>query len=266
MKHIDVKKTLQEGNSNILSNLPNFVYTFFAKIVREDEINKILSKYVDFEGVDWINKIVEEFELKAKIEGKENLPENGRCFFVANHAYGMADGLLITKTIGEKYGKLKFIGNQVFGLVPNLRSLTIGVNVFDKSPRESLVALNKAYNSDLSITHFPNGKVSRIYKWKIKDDDWHKGFITKAITGKRNVVPIHFYGRNSRLFYFIYILRRIFFIKADLELALLPSELFKKKGEIIKIKIGKPIPYTTFDKSMSHHAWAQKVRDMVYDL
>jgi len=266
MKHIDVKKTLQNGNSKILSKLPDFVYSIFSRIVKEDEINKILDKYTEYEGVDWINKIIEDFELKIELHGVENLPENGRCFFVANHAFGMADGLAITKVIGEKYGQLKFIGNQVFGLVPNLRSLTIGVSVFDKSPRESLVALNKAYNSDVAITHFPNGKVSRIHKLKVKDDNWHKGFITKAISGKRDVVPIHFYGRNSRFFYFIYILRYVFFIKADLELALLPSELFKKRGETIKLKIGKPIPYSTFDKSMSHKKWAQKVRDTVYDL
>jgi len=247
MKHIDVKKTLQNGNSKILRNLPNFVYIFFAKIIKEDEINRILDKYVEYEGVEWISKIIEEFNLKIQIEGEENLPEDGRCFFVANHAFGMADGLAITKTIGDKYGKLKFIGNQVFGLIPNLHSITIGVNVFDKTPRESLIELNKAYQSDVPITHFPNGRVSRIYKMKIKDNNWHKGFITKSISGKRDVVPIHFYGRNSLLFY-------------------LPSELFKKKNEIIKLKIGKPISYKTFDKSKKHHEWAQKVRDIVYDL
>lgn len=266
MKHIDVKATLKKDSSSILSKLPNFVYIIFAKIIREDEINRIFDKYTEYQGVEWINKIIEEFGLKIEIEGAENLPENKKCFFVANHAFGMADGLTITKIIGEKYDEFKFIGNQVFNLVPNLKSITIGVNVLDKTARESLIALNKAYLSDVPITHFPNGRVSRIYKFKIMDNNWHKSFVTKAISSKRDVVPIRFYGRNSRLFYFIYILRTILFIKADLELALLPSELFKKKNKTVRVKIGKPISYKTFDKSMSHHNWAQKVRDMVYEL
>ncbi len=265
-KYIDIKSVFKNGNSKILRKLPNFIYTLISKIIREDEINLVINKYEDDEGIEFIKRTLEYLNINIEIEGLENLPEDGRCFFAANHAFGMADGLIITKIIGEKYGELKFIGNAVFGMLPNLKSLTIGVNLTEASTRESLTALNKAYLSDVPITHFPNGKVARIHKWKVKDNDWHKSFITKSITGKRNVVPIRFYGRNSRLFYFIFILRRMFFIKADVELILLPSELFKKKNKTIKVKIGKPIPYSTFDKSMSHHKWAQKVMDIVYEL
>jgi len=265
-KPIDVETILKNGNSKILKKLPKFVYRLFEKIVRQSEINTILAKYTESKGIDFINNIINDFQLKIEIEGEENLPKDGRCFFTANHAFGMADGLIITKIIGEKYGEIKFIGNAVFSLLPNLNDLTIGVNLTNPSTRESLIALNEAYNSDVAITHFPNGKVSRLYKWKIKDNNWHKGFITKAITGKRDVVPIRFYGRNSRFFYFIFILRKMFFIKADVEMALLPSELFKLIGKTIKVKIGKPISYKTFDKTKSHVEWAQKVRDIVYEL
>ncbi len=266
MKHIDIKKILKTRESKFFRNLPDFIYTFFENIIRQKEINLILDKYTQYEGVEWINMIITDFNLNLQIEGKENLPKNGKCFFVANHAFGLADGLTITKIIGEKYGKIKFIGNQVFSVFPNLKSLTLGINMYKNSARENLVALNKAYKSDVAITHFPNGDVSRIYKGKIQDNIWHKSFITKAISEKRNVVPIHFYGRNSWIFYFIFILRKMFFIKAEIETVLLPSELFKKRGKIIKVKIGKPISYKTFDKSMSHIKWAQKVKEIVYDL
>jgi putative hemolysin len=204
--------------------------------------------------------------LKIEIEGLENLPDDGRCFFVGNHAYGILDGLIITKTIYEKYGQLKFIGNDVFLLVPNLRQFVAAVNMFNKSPKEYLIALQQVFKSDVPITHFPNGSVSRIYKMKIRDNNWHKSFVSKAVTCKRNIVPIRFYGRNSNLFYTVYILRKILFIKPEIETALLPREFFKKRNKTIKVKIGKIISYDYFNNSKSHEEWAQKIKEEVYQL
>ena len=110
------------------------------------------------------------------------------------------------------------------------------------------------------------GLVSRIKERKIEDRDWQKAFITKAIEHQRNVVPIFFYGRNSNLFYFIYIIRKLLGIKATIELVLLPHEIFTKRNKTIKVKIGKPIIYQTFDKSKTHFEWAQLVKEQVYNL
>ena len=55
-------------------------------------------------------------------------------------------------------------------------------------------------------------------------------------------------------------------IKVNIELILLPGEMFKKRNKTIKVKIGIPIPYQKFDKTFSHFEWAQKVRKHVYDL
>ncbi len=266
MKHIDIKAILKNGASNQHRNLPNFVYTLIAKIIKEDELNVIMDQYHTYDGIEFLKKVALYLNIKIDIEGVENLPEDGRCFFAANHVFGFVDGLVITKIIGEKYGGLKFVGNEMFKAIPNLHPLTIGVNVLDKSPRASLIELNKAYMSNIPITHFPNGQVSRIHKWKVQDKHWQKGFITKAVSGKRDVVPIHFYGRNSNAFYFLYILRKMFFIKSEIEFFLLSREMLKKKNKTIKVVIGKPIPYTHFDKSKSHVKWAQKVKEIVYDL
>jgi hypothetical protein len=48
-------------------------------------------------------------------------------------------------------------------------------------------------------------------------------------------------------------------IKTVIELMLLSSELFRKRNKMIRVTIGKPIPYEMFDKSKSNLEWAQKV-------
>jgi putative hemolysin len=266
MEYINIRKILKEGKSKKLSRLPDFVYTIFEKVLHLNEINQILTEYKDDKGVDFLCKLMDYMNLKIEVEGLENLPDDGKCFFVGNHVFGILDGLIITKTISEKYGQLKFIGNEVFLLIPNLRHYVAAVNMFDKSPKEYLMALKQIFLSDTPITHFPNGSVSRIHKLKIRDNYWHKSFITKAVSCKRNVVPIRFYGRNSNLFYTVYLLRKLFFIKAEIETALLPHEFFKKRSKTIKVIIGKPISYKRFDNSHSHCEWAQKVKEELYSL
>jgi len=67
------------------------------------------------------------------------------------------------------------------------------------------------------------------------------------------------------LFYFIYVGRKLLRIKTNLELVLLPHEIFNKKNKTLKVKIGKPITYQTFDRSKTHFEWAQLVKEQVYN-
>jgi len=46
----------------------------------------------------------------------------------------------------------------------------------------------------------------------------------------------------------------------------LPDEMYKATGKHFSVKIGKPIPYTTFDASKKPAEWAQYVKDIVYSL
>jgi putative hemolysin len=266
MKYIDIEGIIGKSSYKLLKKLPHFVVRLIIKVVKQDEINRILTKHSDSIGVDFLPSMLKEFNLTLEIEGKENLPENGRCIFVANHPFGIIDGLVITHTISQKYGTVKAIGNDAFMYIPHLRPLIAAVNSFGLSSKEYISALDGVFDSDTPITHFPAGEVSRVYNWNVQDCKWQKSMITKAISKKRDIVPIHFYGRNSRLFYSIGIVRKLLFIKLNFELMLLPREMLLKKNQTIKVRIGKPIPYQKFDSTLNHWDWAQRVRKHVYDL
>lgn len=266
MPDLDIKSVLKNSDSKIFKKLPGFVFRLIALIIRQKRVNEIMEKYKDYDGVDFLPKIIEELKLRVEIEGLGNLPENGRCFFVANHPFGLADGLILTNTVGQKYGRLKAIGNDAFDYVPNLRPLVAYVNVYGRTPKDYVQNLEKVYTSDSPITHFPAGSVSRKDGGRIQDSEWQKSFIGKAISCQRDIVPFFFYGRNSRLFYFVYRARKFFGINTNIELMLLPYELFAKEGKAIRARIGRPIPWQIFDKSMTHKEWAEKLRQHVYNL
>lgn len=266
MKYIDVAASIKESDSKFLKKFPAFVVRWFEKIVRQDELNYILEKYKDCKGADFHRSIVKEFNLSFEVEGLENLPENGKCFFLANHPFGIIDGLTLTKTVMEKYGTFKAIGNESFNFVPNLRPYIALVNPYGSSSKIYVTELEKMYKSDVPITHFPAGMVSRRFKGKIQDSYWQKSFITRAISCQRDIVPFYFYGQNSNLFYGINLLRRMLGIKINLELILLPREMFLKRNKTIRFNIGKPISWQKFDSSKTHVEWAQAVRSHVYNM
>jgi len=266
MKYIDLDKILKSSDSDFLKKIPRWMVKFLIRVIHQEDINQIIDKNSQYYGVEFIRKAFENFHITLKVEGLENLPENGKCFFVSNHPFGFIEGLTLTNIIAGRYGNVKAIGNDVYNMIPNLEPVIAVVNVFGKSPREYILALEAIYNSDAPIVHFPSGEVSRVYGGKIQDCAWQKSFISKAVSCRRNIVPVFFYGRNSRFFYFIGLMRRILGIKKNIELALLPHEMFRKRNTIIRLKVGTPIPWETFDKSNSHHAWAQWVREQVYRL
>jgi len=266
VKYINLDASIKESNSNFLKKFPPFMVRWFEKIIHQDELNRILEKYKDSNGADFHRSIVREFNLSFEIEGLENLPDNGKCFFLANHPFGIIDGLAITKTVIEKYGNFKAIGNESFNFVPNLRPYIALVNPYGSSSKSYVTELEKIYQSDVPITHFPAGKVSRSYNGKVQDCEWQKSFIARAISSQRDIVPFYFHGQNSNLFYRINRLRRILGIRINLELILLPHEMFIKRNQTIRFIIGKPIPWQKFDASKSHLVWAQIVRDHIYTL
>lgn len=266
MKYIDIEATLKKSKNKGLNKLPSFVYFLFRTIICEEEMNRILNKYSESIGVNFLQTLIKEFNLNVIVEGKENLPDNGKCFFVANHPFGIIDGLILTNIVAEKYGTFKAIGNDVFIMIPHLKPLIAAVGIFNLNSKEYLNELNKVYSSDIPITHFPAGEVSRVYNWKIQDGIWQKSFINKAVTQNRCIVPFYFYGRNSLLFYSVYVIRKFLRIKANVELILLPREMLKKRNKTVKVKIGKPIIPEKFDESINSLKWAQKVREYVYNM
>jgi len=266
MPQVDIKKIIKNSDSKFLNGLPNIVKTAIAITIKQKSLNRLFGNNSDYVGVDFPPKVLEYLKVKFDIRGEENLPEDGRCIFVTNHPFGLIDGLIVLSIVGNQYGKLRIISNDYLKYVKNLNPITVYVNVFEKNLKLHAAKIKEVYASDFPIINFPAGFVSRVKNFKIQDREWKKSFVKKSIENKRDVVPIKISGRNSLLFYTIFLFRQVLGIKLTLELILLPREMFRKRGKTIKVNIGHPISYQTFDNTKTYYAWAQEVREQVYKL
>ena len=100
----------------------------------------------------------------------------------------------------------------------------------------------------------------------IKDLQWQKSFITKAVQHKRDIVPAYFSGRNSDFFYNLSNVRKFLGLKANIEMLYLADEMFRQKDKEIHLVFGKAIPWQTFDKTKQPPEWAEWVKAKSYAL
>lgn len=266
LKPINIKEVFAGKSPGLAKIMPKFVFRYIDRILHIDFINDFLKRNGHLTGVDFVDRVVDEFNVKEHIYGLENIPVSGRYIFASNHPLGGFDGMLIMKYVDRKLGKLKFLSNDILMNIANLSSMFIPVNKHGSNSREAAQLLNQTYDSDVQILIFPSGLASRKIKGKIVDLEWKKHFISKSIKHKRDVIPIFVSGRNSNRFYRLAKLRKFLRIKWNLEMFFLPDETMKHKNSEIDIYFGKPIPYVTFDKSKTHSQWALWVKELVYKL
>jgi putative hemolysin len=265
-KVIDIEKEFKSSNSRVLKSLPGFAIKGIEKFIRQDEMNEVIYMNRDKTGVPFINGVLKSWNIGTEIRGEENIPSSGRFVFAGNHPVGAIDALAFFSMIYKFFPEIITPSNEMLNLIPNLRPLFLGINVFGKNNRETAEKINELFESDVQVMIFPSGEVSRRKNGVISDPVWQKSFITKAVQYKRDVIPVHISGRNSDFFYNVANLRKFLGIKTYIETTMLPREMVRQRNSIITLTIGKVIPYQTFTKEKDHWEWAQYVKEIVCKL
>lgn len=264
---IDIDAILAAKAGKKARYVPRFVVSYLKKIVHQDELNHFLRLNHDKRDLEFIDEFMKYFNNSFEVSGIENLPVDGRFTFVSNHPLGAQDGLGLAHILGPVYkGKIKFLVNDLLMNIPHISSFWVPINKTGKQARNFPQQVKAAFESDNHIVMFPAGLCSRKIKGVIRDLEWKKTFITKSVQTQRDIVPIHFEGKNSKFFYRLANLNRMLGIKFNIAMLYLSEEMFKNRNKTFKVTIGKPIPWQTFDNSKSAVEWAQYVKDKVYSL
>lgn len=267
---IDIDKIIRDKAGDKAKRIPRFIVSWLKRIIHQDEINAFLEKEGDKQGVPWLKDCVEFLDMNLQVEGLENLPDasDGRLYtFVSNHPLGGQDGVALGYILGTHYnGRVKYLVNDLLMNLHGLAPLCIPVNVGGNQSRRLPILVREGFKSKDNIIMFPAGLCSRRHNGVIRDIPWSKTFITKSVESQRDIVPIHFGGRNSNRFYRLANLCKFFGIKFNIAMLYLVDEMFLNRHKTFVVKIGKLIPWQTFDKSRSATEWAAYVQNIVYQL
>lgn len=264
---IDIDAILASKAGKKARYVPRFLVSYLKKIAHQEELNGFLENEQDRYGVEFIEDFFRFFDNSFEVEGMENLPSEGWHTFVSNHPLGAIDGMGLGMILGRHYDeKIKYLVNDLLMNIPQLKSLFIPINKTGRQAKNLPRQVDEAFKSENHILMFPAGICSRRTNGVIRDLEWKKTFITKSVQTQRDVVPIHFDGRNSDFFYNLANINKMLGLKFNIAMLYLADEMFKNRGQKFKVTIGKPIAWETFDKSRTPAEWAQYVQDVVYSL
>lgn len=265
---IDIEAVVKNKLPKHYAKIPKWLFRFAAWLICQKEMNHVLTTLDKEKGVDFAKGMAKMLNVRYNISGMENIPDEGRFIFTSNHPLGAFDGISYISIFGEKYPKLKLIVNDMLMYIHPLRPVFLPVNTLGAQKRGNMAAIEEAYHDEeTQIMTFPAGFCSRYMERRIQDVAWKKSVITQAIESKRDIIPMYFEGRNSVFFYSIEWLRRVFGMKFNIGLILLPRQMMHtSRNKTYGICIGKPIPWQTFDKSKTPTQWAAWLREETYKL
>ena len=266
---IDIDVILKGKMGTKAKFVPGFLVQWLKRIAHQDQVNAFLWDNRDKTGVDWLEACVKYLDMTLEVEGKENLPDpsDGRLYtFVSNHPLGGEDGVALGAIIGRHYdGRFRYLVNDLLMNLPGLAPLCIPINKTGKQSRNFPAMVEAGFQSDNHMLMFPAGICSRKHQGIIRDIPWKKTFVSKSVEYQRDVVPIHFSGQNSKFFYRLANFSDKY-LPFNLAMLFLVDEMYKNVHKSFQVKIGKPIPWQTFDKTKTPMEWAQFVKEQVYKL
>ncbi|MCD8194060.1 MAG: 1-acyl-sn-glycerol-3-phosphate acyltransferase, partial [Tannerellaceae bacterium] len=180
IRQINVRQVLQQKAPSIANKIPSFLVDYLIRLVHQDELNEILTRYHDKQGVDFMEALIGYFNLTLELKNEHHIPEQGKFIFASNHPLGGLDGICLSAVIGRRFnGDIRYLVNDLLLYIPNLQSIFVPVNKHGAQGKNNTHLINEAYASHHQIVTFPAGLCSRKQKRVIKDTEWKKSFIQK---------------------------------------------------------------------------------------
>jgi putative hemolysin len=216
---------------------------------------------------DAIKKL--ELNLIPHYYSKEQIPQKGRLIVVANHAFGVADGVSICSLLSDIRHDYKMITHKVLRHAEAVKEKIIPIDF--TNTKDAMINNIKARRSAEDVLKdngviviFPSGTIatkSSLGKTiKATDGDW-KQFTSKlAIRTKTPILPIFFEGQNSQLFHIANKIGLTF------RYSLMMYELKRKMGETINIHVGNIISAEKIREIGDLREITKYIRDKTYDL
>lgn len=268
---INLKAILRERMPRKISRMvPDFAISLLERLICQDDLNRMMREAYPAEGSTFSANILHQLGITVDINGLDNLREHKRLIFASNHPLGGLDGITMVKLLGETFGddNIRVMVNDMLMNIKPLAGVFLPINKYGSQARRSAVLINEAFDSDKHICVYPAGLVSRLSPdGKIRDLQWQKSVITKAIDFNRDIIPVRFEALNRTRFYRLARLRKQLGIKINLEQALLPSEIFSQRGKHFRVVFGKPITSASLKASgASPIELAEQLRQTVYSI
>ncbi|MEM7798041.1 MAG: lysophospholipid acyltransferase family protein [Chloroflexota bacterium] len=218
---------------------------------------------------DFYEEMLEKLNIELVINQDQDaqIPESGPLVFIANHPFGLLDGMVVSMLAAGSRPNWSILINDVVSKFDDFKDYLLPIS-FSDSREAAMININtkkQALNllkEGGAVVVFPSGGVatSEGVFGPITDIEW-KLFPAKLIQqSKATVIPIYIHGTNSRKFHvvsqFNYFLR----------VALYLHEMMRRQDTSQEITIGKPITHEVYSQFKKRQQLIDFLRAKVFEM
>lgn len=198
-------------------------------------------------GLPVFSAALQQLKITPQIaEGADHLqavPATGGLLLVANHPFGVVDGLAIGHLGLQLRGNVRVLTNSLLCRVPEIDPYLLPVDFSGTPEARRLTAETRRRAAELLaagkvVAVFPAGGVAtanRPVTGRAVDAPWHPFVGRLATIPGVTTLPVHFGGQNSRLF------QIASHTSYPLRVALIFHETRRRMGRPVELRIGAPV-------------------------
>lgn len=223
------------------------------------------------QGRDFWEVMVDRYGLSLDVAhgALSHIPKQGPVILIANHPYGILDGLMLGHILSVTRGAdFRILAHKVFRNAEDLDRIILPIS-FDGTKEAVKLNLETRKNALAHLASggamgiFPGGTVSTAARplGQPLDPGW-RTFTAKLVAKSgATVVPIYFDGHNSRLF------QLASHLHSTLRMGLLIKEFRQRIDRPVRVVIGAPIAQEDIDaRAKDASAMMDFLRRSTYEL
>ena len=272
--HIGSKKKIA---FTFASSEVNFLSQQFIKLIElltgKIKLKKLYDQYLleNNPPEQFWNDAIRKLKLDLKTTYKDGsyIPKKGRLIIVANHAFGVADGVSLCSIVSNIRQDYKIITHKVLRQAEAVKEKIIPID-FSLNRQAMLANIEARKQAEQVLLNngviviFPSGQIATKenlkFTTKAHDGEW-KQFVSKLIVKTKSpVLPSYFEGQNSQFYHIANKMGQTF------RYSLLMFELTRKIGDTINLHFGRIIPYADLEKADNLIEITKLIRQKTYSL
>ena len=187
--------------------------------------------------------------LESSTPSLQHIKQDGPLLFLANHPFGILDGLILCNLVAELAGDFRVVINSLLcqdrDLAPYFLPIDFaGTREAERRNIRTKQLAGEALNDGIPLILFPSGTVSTATQrgfGPVKDTYWTTFAAKLVLRCQPTIVPVFFHGQNSRAFHIAS------HIAEPLRMAMLMHEALRRFNTTIHVDVGEALEPAAYE-------------------